>query len=603
MSQLFTAPMERLERRFRRVPILGGSSPLHVTLGLLLLAFFGLFLIWPVFSILATGFTDGSGFTLDYLALALSNPVVQRGLLNSLLIALSTTLLAVIFALPLAFLSVRYEFPGRALFSGLVLLPLILPPFVGAMGMRFVLSRFGPLTALLSLTGVVNPDLGIDWLGTLRVVGIVFVQALALYPIVFLNVRAALANVDPTLERAAENLGANRWTVFRRITLPLVRPGLFAGSTLVLVWSFTELGTPLMFHYYDVTPVQIYNQISEPDNPASSALVAVLLVSSALLYAVGKLGLGRGFSATGVRSSGGIERKPLRGSRAFLALLAFLLVILPATVPHVAVVLTSLSRVGEWHRSILPRAITFRHYLEALEDDLIATRFVGTTLELGALGNSILYATLATLLTVILAVAAGVVIVRSRVPGKGLLDILSMAPLAVPGLVLAFGYLSVSAKLKNWLGADLPAALDVQRWPVALLVVAYTARRLPYVVRSVVAGFEQTPVQLELAASNLGARPLRVLRRITVPLILANVLAGAIMAFTFALLEVSDSLILAQTTRFYPLTKAIWELSQRLGDGLYIASALGTWAMLVLGFSILATNRLLGKKMGALFRV
>ena len=603
MSKLILTPMERLERHFRRVPILGAAAPLHVALSLLLIGFFGLFLIWPVFSIIATGFTDESGFTLDYLALELSNPVVQRGLLNSLVIALSTTLLAVTLALPLAFLSVRYEFPGRALFSGLVLLPLILPPFVGAMGMRFVLSRFGPLTSLFSLTGAVNPDLGVDWLGTLRGAGIVFVQALGLYPIVFLNVRAALANVDPTLERAAQNLGASRWTVFWRITLPLVRPGLFAGATLVLVWSFTELGTPLMFHYYDVTPVQIYNRISEPDNPASSALVAVMLVSSALLYTAGKLGLGRGFPAGSVRSSGGAERKLLHGVPALLATFAFLSVFIPATVPHAAVLLTSLSRVGAWHRSFLPRSMTFSHYLEALEDDLIATRFDRGVIELGALGNSVLYATLATLLTVLLAVAAGVVIVRSRVPGKGLLDVLSMAPLAVPGLVLAFGYLSVSAKLKNAFGTDLPAALDVQRWPVALLIVAYSARRLPYVVRSVVAGFEQTPVQLELAASNLGARPSRVLRRITIPLILANVLAGAIMAFTFALLEVSDSLILAQTTRFYPLTKAIWELSQRLGDGLYIASALGTWAMLVLGFSILATNRLLGKKMGALFRV
>jgi iron(III) transport system permease protein len=592
------AALETFARRWARLPVVGQSRPLHLFLALLLFAFFALFLIWPVLSVLSTGFHDSSGFTLDYLALVLRNPVVQRGLFNSLLIAITTTFLAVTISVPLAILSVRYEFRGRALVSGLMLLPMILPPFVGAMGMRFVLSRFGPLTELFEA----GSGIGIDWLGSLRGLGVVLVEALALFPIVFLNVGAALANVDPTLERAAENLGASRWTVLLRITFPLVRPGLFAGSTLVLVWSFTELGTPLMFHLYDVTPVQIYNQIAEPDNPASSALVAVLLVSAALLYAVGKLGLGRGFAVSNVRVSAPAERKQLRGFRGVLALLPFLLVLLPAVVPHASVVLTSVSGVGAWHRSFLPREITFDHYVEALEDDLVATRFDAGVLELGALGNSMLYATLATLLAVFLAVAAGVVIVRSRVPGKSVLDVLSMAPLAVPGLVLAFGYLSVSAKLKQHFGADLPLFLDVQRWPVALLIVAYAARRLPYVVRSVVAGFEQTPVQLELAAANLGASPGRVLRRITVPLILANVLAGAIMAFTFALLEVSDSLILAQTTRFYPLTKAIWELSQRLGDGLYIASALGTWAMLVLAFSILASNRLLGKKLGAMFR-
>lgn len=570
-----------------------------MVLALMLVLFLGVFLIWPVLSILTGGFQDPAGnFTLDYLSLVLRNPVVQGGLLNSLTIALCTTLLAVIMALPLAVLSVRYEFPGRALLSGMLLLPLILPPFVGAMGMRFVLSRYGPLTEILGVGGA----LGVDWLGSLRGAGVVVVEALALYPIVLLTLRAALANVDPSLERAAENLGASRWVVLSRVTFPLIRPGLFAGSTLVLVWSFTELGTPLMFHLYDVTPVQIYNQISEPDNPASAALVAVMLVCSALLYTAGKLGLGRGFSTSAVRVSSIAERKQLTGIWALLALVPFALVLVPATVPHASVLLTSLSVVGAWHRSILPQAFTLAHYREALEDDVVSARFDAGVFELGALGNSILYATFATLLTVVLALAAGVVIVRSRLPGKNLLDVLTMTPLAVPGLVLAFGYLSLSAKLKNAYGADLPAFLDVQRWPVALLIVAYTARRLPYAVRSVVAGFEQTPVQLELAASNLGATPGRVLRRITVPLVIANVLAGAIMAFTFALLEVSDSLILAQTTRFYPLTKAIWELSQRLGDGLYIASALGTWAMLVLGFGILATNRLLGKRLGALFR-
>lgn len=594
------APLHtKLATRWASLPLLGAARPRHVVLAALLLAFFGVFLIWPVYNILATGFTGADGeFTLQYLRLVLGDPVVQRGLANSLAIALSTTLLAVLLALPLAFISARYDFPGRTLVTGLALLPLILPPFVGAMGMRFVFSRFGPLTELLGAAH----GTGIDWLGSLRGLGVVLVQAFALYPIVLLNVRASLANVDPALALAAQNLGASRWIVFTRITLPLIRPGLFAGATLVLVWSFTELGTPLMFHLYDVTPVQIYNRISEPDNPASSALVAILLVAAALLYAVGKLGLGRGFVSSSVRVTGTAERHRLHGARAALALVPFLLVLVPALVPHVSVILTSLSRVGAWHRSIVPRELTVQHYVEALRDELVAPSFDGGSVELGALGNSLLYATFATLLTVTLAVIAGIVVVRSRVPGRVFLDILCMSPLAVPGLVLAFGYLSVSAQLKAELGADLPKFLDVQRWPVALLIVAYTARRLPYAVRSVVAGFEQTPVQLELAAQNLGAPPARVLYRITLPLIVANILAGAIMTFTFALLEVSDSLILAQTTRFYPITKAIWELSQRLGDGLYIASALGTWAMTVLGFALLSSNRLLGKKMGALFR-
>src|SRR5690606_8480237 len=120
---------------------------------------------------------------------------------------------------------------------------------------------------------------------------------------------------------------------------------------------------------------------------------------------------------------------------------------------------------------------------------------------------------------------------------------------------------------------------------------------------SAVAGLQQTPRDLELAGANLGAGRWTVLRRITLPLILANLIAGGLLAFAFAMLEVSDSLILAQTSRFYPITKAIWELTNRLGDGLYIASALGVWAMILLTLTILTASAFLGRRMGAIFRV
>jgi iron(III) transport system permease protein len=128
-------------------------------------------------------------------------------------------------------------------------------------------------------------------------------------------------------------------------------------------------------------------------------------------------------------------------------------------------------------------------------------------------------------------------------------------------------------------------------------------RRLPYVVRSAVAGLEQTPEDLELAARNLGASSWMTTRRVTIPLIAANLIAGGLLAFAFAMLEVSDSLILAQKADYWPITKAIYELFQRLGDGPYIASALGVWAMALLTLTILSASSLLGRRMGAIFRV
>ena len=143
--------------------------------------------------------------------------------------------------------------------------------------------------------------------------GIVLVEALHFYPLLLLNLQASLANVDPSMEQAAANIGASRWTIFRRIIIPLIRPGLFAGLTLVLISSFTELGTPLMFSYYTITPVQVFHQITDvADNPLSYALVVVMLIASSLLYIIGKIILGRGFEAATRR---GLPSKPASASR------------------------------------------------------------------------------------------------------------------------------------------------------------------------------------------------------------------------------------------------------------------------------------------------
>jgi len=145
--------------------------------------------------------------------------------------------------------------------------------------------------------------------------------------------------------------------------------------------------------------------------------------------------------------------------------------------------------------------------------------------------------------------------------------------------------------------------LDVRTNPTLFLVIAYAVRRLPYMVRSAVAGLQQTSVTLEEAAANLGATPFRTLRVITLPLIMANLIAGVLLAFSFSMLEVSDSLMLAQRADFFPITKTIYELFQLIGTGKYVAAALGVWAMSFLAVTIIGASLILGKKMGQLFRV
>ncbi|HEY2585411.1 MAG TPA: ABC transporter permease subunit, partial [Tepidisphaeraceae bacterium] len=384
----------------------------HSVIAGFLYLFFAVLLIWPIVQIVKTGFTRPNGsLTLDYLLLIFRDPVLVRGLVNAAAVAICVTLLTLIVSLPLAVLSVRYTFPGRGILNGLLLVPLVLPPFVGAIGMQIVLGRYGPLTQLVG-----GGPLGIDWIGKYRAIGVVVIEALHLYPVMLLNLQAALANIDPAMEQAARNLGASRSTVFRRITLPMIQPGLFAGCTLVLIWSFTELGTPLMFNFYEVTPVQVFEQINEvAANPVPYALVVVMLLASAALYLVGKVLLGRGFDAATSKASIAAAPVRLRGWQGMLAVGAFGIVFLLAVLPHISVILTSLSATGAWYKSIIPTHFTLDHYRQALTDPLA----------LPSVKRSLQYAAWATALALVVGFAAAVVIVRSDVPGRWVIDALA----------------------------------------------------------------------------------------------------------------------------------------------------------------------------------
>ncbi|MGV3531781.1 MAG: ABC transporter permease, partial [Chthoniobacteraceae bacterium] len=512
--------------------------------------------------------------------------IYLEGLRNALLLAVSSTLLTIAIAVPLAWIADRYAFPGKKLLSALILVPLILPPFVGAIGVRQILGQYGALNALLTNIGWLAPGETYDWLGNGRFWGIVALNALHLYPILFLNVTAALANVDPAMEEAAENLGCTGFRKFRKITLPLIMPGLFAGGTIVFIFAFTELGVPLLFDYSRVTSVQIFYGLKEiAGNPFPFALVVVMLFSTVMLYAVSKLLFGRAQHAmAGKATMGRVERSGNALER-WACTAAFVMVAALALLPHAGVVLVSVA--DDWYRSVLPTGWTMAHYESAL----------GHPLAVPSIANSLKYASISTLIDLVLGLGIAYVIVRSTLPARWLLDAVAMLPLAVPGLVLAFGYVSMTQEGRTF------AFLNPTQDPTALLVIAYAVRRLPYVVRSAVAGLQQTSVTLEEAAQNLGSPPLRVLRRITLPLVSANLLAGGLLAFSFAMLEVSDSLILAQRQQHFPITKAIYELFQLLGEGRYVASALGVWSMVFLGITLFAASRMLGRRLGALFRV
>jgi len=551
------------------------------------LVFFGAFFLWPIWQVIQGGFFDPSGaFTLAYFGGVFQNQIYLEGLINAFGMGIFSTLLALLIAVPLALIADRYVFPCKKALSAMILLPIMLPPFVGAIGVKQILGQYGVVNVALVQLGLLDPGETIDWLGTHRFWGVVFLNGLSLYPILFLNAAASLANIDPAMEEAAENLGCRAWKRFFKITLPLMRPGLFAGGTIVFIWAFTELGVPLIFDYNRVTSVQIFNGIKEIEgNPFPYALVSVMLFASTIFYLVGKGLFGRHtFSMMAKASHASTTKTPGRLGKLFCVGF-FAGVTFFALLPHLAVILISFST--DWYQSMLPQGWTLQNYTLAL----------GHPLTVSSIQNSLIYSSLAICLNVLLGVAIAFVVVRTTLPGRTALDTLAMLPLAVPGIVIAFGYLAMSQEGRFF------AFVNPVENPTVLLVVAYAIRKLPFVVRAAVAGLQQTSVAYEEAAQNLGCPPFRTALRITLPLILANLVAGGIIAFSQSMLEVSDSLILAQKQAFYPITKAIYELLQFLGNGPFIASALGVWAMAFLGVTIIGASVLLGKSMGAIFRV
>lgn len=552
----------------------------------------------------ALGFRIEQSAGFPYASLIPNSPTLMECLGNSLLVATLTTLATTLLCLPLAYWFTRFQFPGRGLLATLLLVPLIFPPFVGAIGLSRLLDRFGTLNLWLMQLGVLRPDQPIDWLGEGGFFGVVIMQVLHLYPILYLNLAASWANVDPTLEDAARNLGAGEWRVFRTVTFPLLLPGYFAGAVLVFVWAFTDLGTPLVFNFLQVIPVKIFDQVSDPQrtNSVAYALVVVTLVVTGTLFFAARWLVSRRAYVSG--GKGAMASAPPAASRRVICAVyaTVLLVTLLAALPNIGVVITAFAE--RWTFTPLPESYTTGYFREVWTNRIASL----------SIRNSLMYSAASTGLDILFGVTLAWLVARRPSWLTGALEGIAMIPLALPGLVLAFGYLtcysSWGASVRGWAGQNILARflaqavdlLDPTQSPVLLLIIAYAVRRLPYLTRSALAGLQQIAPVLEEAAENLGASRLRVLRTVTLPLIAANLIAGVILTFAFALLEVSDSLMLAREEKYYPITRAILGLLMRPDDGDNIASALAVIAMVLLGTCLLVAGLLLGRKMGELFR-
>src|SRR6478672_1319265 len=231
----------------------------RVALGVgLVWAFLILFLVYPLGRIFYDAVTDEAGvLTLANFHEFFTDRFYLRSLWHSLILGVATVITSSVLGVAVALLLVRYDFAGRGLFSYLTMIPIISPPLVGVLGFTFILGRAGTVNVLL-----------MDYLDMLRPVnflygvhGVVLVETLHLFPMITLNVVDALGKVDPSLEEAAESVGARAWSRLWRVTLPLTTPGYVAGALLVFIWTFSDFATPLVLGVQDLLAPQAYLNI------------------------------------------------------------------------------------------------------------------------------------------------------------------------------------------------------------------------------------------------------------------------------------------------------------------------------------------------------
>jgi iron(III) transport system permease protein len=527
------------------------TRPYHFAL----LGFFALFMIYPISHVFLNAFILNGTFSLRFFQMMVETEAYRTFLLNSLNIALSVTFISTVIAYPLSLIMSRLNLPRQAFLHALLLAPLVVPPFVGVLGVRQLFSRFGSVNVFLLNNGIIETP--IQWLGGGNVLGIIALQVIHLVPVLYLSLRASLENAHLSLEEAAVVSGASQWRILRRIIIPLSIPGWFAGATLVFIASFTDLGTPLIFEYREALSVQIYHMLSDlHENPVGYSFVVSTCVLSISLFLLSQASIFSGsFSGSGRSREG---RGARRHGRQLISL-AWLVVVfygLLACVPQIAVLLVALSK--EWFMSVFPQSWTLSHFHEALTHKL-TTR---------SLAISFFLSLAASILTLIVGYLTAYTVCRGRTRFRKLFEALSLVPLAIPGIVFAFGFI----------GAFTGTILDNRINPFPLLIIAYGVRRLPAMVRSVTAGLQEANRALEEAALMVGATPGRITRLITFPLIKRHLAVGAILTFTYSMIEVSDSLLLALESKFYPVAKAIYAIMGR-PDGLEVASALGVVVM------------------------
>jgi iron(III) transport system permease protein len=507
-----------------------------IVLGSAVVALFVL-VVLPVLSLLIASVSSPDGFTFSYFERALTGNSYLRALGNSLMLGAWVGLLSVAIGVPLAWAVSRTNVPGKPLIQATATLSYLAPPFLTSIAFVNLLSPNAGLINVL-LRDVLG--LGVSF-NIFTMTGLVFVTVLHTFPFVYLLASSALQSVDASYEEAAEILGAGKLRTALTITGPLVAPAILSGTLLAFVNAIALFGSQAIIGLPGrivTLPTRIYSLFDYPPQYGLAAALSLLFVAITIVA----LYLQRAFLARrSYVTLAGKGARPqlvdLGGWRWVLFAACVLVFFVAIVLPFGSLIAVSFSK--SWGLSFWQN-LTFANYKFILFEYDVTRR---------AIINSLVLATLAATICVMLGAIIGWIDLRTKMPGRRFLDYASLVPLGLPGIVMAV------ALLQFWLSVP----YIVLYGTYTILLLAYVGRYVPLGVRAANSSLRQIDPSLEESARILGASWGHTLREITLPLIRPGLFAGWLLVFVPVVQELSASILLF-SSKSITLAVAVYNL-------------------------------------------
>ncbi len=474
---------------------------------------------YPLFMLIYRSLFTGSQLTLGAYKKMIEDPHTLEYTLNTLKLGVLATLFSILVGVPLAWIVTRTDIPLKNLIKTLAILPFIFPPYIGAIAWIQLAAPY------IGYINRISRALGFgDIVNIYSFWGLVLVMSLRYYVYVFLTTRAALEQMDPSLEEAARMSGARMLKVAKDITLPLVTPSITSGALLTFVAACANFGIPALIgeraRYYVLT-TKIYSVLAIPDLDRATAYSMILLLITGIALFIQR----RAFKGKKFTTITGRTARPsvaLLGKwRIPILVLLLVFLILASVIPLISLIISAFLK-NIAGSPLDPNNLTLENFRKVLfvdRDTTIAVRI--------SLFSALISATVITLFGALLAY----IIVKTRIRGRLFLDWLSSVPYALPGTVVAvaiiFGFIKTPIFNTIW-----------------IIPFAYFVRYLSYGVRTTIGSLLQIDPSLEEASRMSGANWLTTMKNIVLPLIKPGLIAGWILVFMPTLSELTVSIIL-----------------------------------------------------------